>query len=75
MLYNLIEKIRGKEEIIMTDSLTKVRNRKKTIATSKRGQKVEYFIVESTDVEKFQKKNPGEGWRAGGYSDGPKIIK
>jgi hypothetical protein len=60
MLYNLIKKWRGKEEVMMTDELTKVNDRMKTLKKSSRkgvkGQRVEFFIQEAAeDDEKFRK--------------------
>lgn len=60
MLYNLIQKRRGKETVVMTDQLSKVKDRKKTLSASQRkgikGDKVEYFIQPTTEIAKFQKK-------------------
>lgn len=51
MLYDLIQKKRGKETIIMTDELSKVNDRVKTLRRSQRkgikGQRIEYSISPS----------------------------
>ena len=60
MLYNLIKKYKGKETVMMTDSLAKVNARKKELSSSQRGgiknQRVEYVVVPTTETDKFKKK-------------------
>ena len=66
--FNLIQIRKGKETVYMTDELTKVRDRMKTLRQSQRtdafgaglkGQKVEYIIRETEETIKFKKKPPG----------------
>ena len=64
-LYNLIQKRRGKEVIMMTDSFTKVRQRKSELEKSQKGgvgrtlDRVSYSIKESVDEVKYKKKPTG----------------
>ena len=75
MLHNLIQTRRGKETIMMTDELPKVRQRMKTLKQSQRkgikGDKVTYKIVPTDETDKFRRKPYSEAWRAGGYGDNP----
>jgi len=80
MLYNLIKTYRGKDEIVMTDSLPKINNRLKTLRQSQKNgvknQKVTYTVSPaSEDEDKFKKKKGGEGWRGGDYAITPPKIK
>lgn len=61
MLYNLIEIRRGKQTLVMTDTLPKINRRKKQLTVSHKGgmgmrgkSRVEYR-VERSDAEKFYK--------------------
>jgi len=62
MLYHLIKKHRGKEEIVMTDQLSKVNDWKKKIASSQRkgvkNQRVEYIVIPAGDDNEKYKKAP-----------------
>lgn len=61
MLFNLIRTCRGKDEVIMTDSRTKVNDKLKTLRQSHRGQhsgmggraKVSFRIENSEETKKF----------------------
>ncbi len=79
MLYNLIQKRRGKETVMMTDSLTKVNARRKMLLASQRkgikGEKAIYTIIPTDETDKYKKPSRGESWRAGGYADNPARIK
>ena len=76
-LYDLIQTRRGKESVMMTDTLPKVNDRMKTLRSSQRkgikGEKVVYTIRPSTG-EKFRRKAYSEAWRAGGYAIIPPKI-
>ena len=64
MLYNIIRTCRGKDEVVMTDSRSKVNARLKTLRKSHRGKhtgmrgpaKITFRIEESETSEKFSKK-------------------
>jgi len=64
MLYNIIQTSRGKETVVMTDSLKKVNARIKTLRQSHRGQhcgmrgptKVSFRIEESESKDTYQKR-------------------
>lgn len=60
MLYNLIQKRRGKDTVVMTDTLPNCNDRMKTLRKSHRkgvnGEKVEYRLEPSETVEKYKKK-------------------
>ena len=77
MLYDLIQTRRGKDTVMMTDTLPKVNDRMRTLRSSQRkgvkGDKVVYTVMPSTS-EKFRRKAYSEAWRAGGYGDNPKNI-
>ncbi len=69
MLYNLIQIRRGKSKVVMTDSLTKVRSRMKTLRQSQRtgikGERVKYETKPADEsTEKFKEK-PDTKWRRG----------
>lgn len=78
MLYDLIQTRKGKETIMMTDTLPKVNDRMKTLRASQcrgvKGDKVVYTICKS-DNEKFRRKPYSEAWRAGDYEIRPPRIK
>lgn len=77
MLYDLIRTFRGKETIVMTDQLSKVNDRMKTLRSSQnngiRGQKVAYSVRESVEREKYKLK-PNR-WDASGKDCNPKRVK
>lgn len=78
MLYNLVQTRRGKDSILMTDELPKVRQRMKTLRQSQRkgikGDKVVYTVVPTDETVKYRRKPYSEAWRAGGYGLNPKKI-
>ena len=85
MLYNLVQTRRGKETVVMTDQLPKVRDRMKTLRKSQRKgikkDKVIYAIIPTeeffpfeTTPPKYRKKPHSESWRAGGGSE-PRRVK
>lgn len=55
MLYNLVKKFRGKEEVVMTGELKNVNDKKAQLANSQRGgirgHRVEYFVREAIEGE------------------------
>jgi hypothetical protein len=59
MLYDLIQKRRGKESVVMTDVYTKVNSRMATLRKSQRkgvrGERVEYAVRPTTTNEKYKK--------------------
>jgi hypothetical protein len=73
-LFDLIQTQRGKESLMMTDTLPKVNDRMKTLRSSHKGDKVVYTVRPSTG-EKFRRKAYSEAWRAGGYAITPPRIK
>lgn len=60
MLYDLIQKLKGKETLMMTDTLPKVKARQRSFVTSQkgkiRGNRVEYVIRDSFDEARYFKK-------------------
>jgi hypothetical protein len=56
MMHDLIEKKRGKETVVMSDELPKVRAQMKRLRDSQRGLKVEYFTRPSGETAKYKKK-------------------
>lgn len=61
MLYNLIQRRRGKETVVMTDELPKIQDRVKTLRKSHRkgikGDAITYHIVHAPlDEEKYRRK-------------------
>lgn len=65
MLYDLVKTVRGKEEVVMTDSFANVKSRLNTLRKSYRkgeaGQSVKLEFRESGKTEKF-KKEPRKSW-------------
>ena len=78
MLYDLIQTRKGKKTTVMTDSLKKVNDRKKTLKSSQRkgikGDKVTYDIKESVIMEKFIQRPHGYNI-SGGKSKTPRVPK
>lgn len=82
MLYDLVQKRRGKETVVMTDELPKVNSRMKTLRQSQRrgvkGDKVEYSTRPAEEGnEKFYQK-PHRLNLSGGpkkYSNGRRRAK
>lgn len=75
-MYNLIKTVRGSQEIVMTDTLTKVRARMKTLRDSHRkskrsGERVTFSILPSDEEEKFKKKP--HNYNPSGDSQIPRI--
>lgn len=77
MLYNLIQSRKGKQTIVMTDNLTKVNNRLKTLRNSQRkgikGEKVIYTIAPTDNNVKFRQK-PHDGSYLSGDHQIPKKV-
>lgn len=75
MLYNLIETRRGKETVVMTDALPKVRDRMKTLRTS--GRKKVVYRMEQTDETIKYRKPPHDIVLAGGgrYPGQPRRVQ
>jgi len=80
MLYDLVQKRRGKETVVMTGELPKVRNRMKELRTShrkgigqNRSDKVEYTIRPSDSTEKYKK--PPHNYNPSGYGRIPRVPK
>lgn len=76
MLFDLIQKRRGKETVYMTGDLTKVRDRMKTLRSSQRkgikGDRVTYEIRPSEEKGKYLKP-PAAGFDPSG--DAPKRMQ
>jgi hypothetical protein len=79
MLFNLIEKRRGEETIVMTDVFKKVRNRMEQLRKSHRkgikGDKVSYRICQSSETVKYKKKGKPGTDISGDSWQGPRRIK
>jgi Cys-tRNA synthase (O-phospho-L-seryl-tRNA:Cys-tRNA synthase) len=74
MLYNLIEKKRGKETVVMTDSLPKVNDRMKTLRASLRTKKVSFRVEKTEETDKYKKK-PHNYNIGGGDAKTPRKVK
>ena len=74
MLYDLVKIHRGKEEIVATGELSKIRNRKKTMSDSRRGDSVFFEIRPSASTEKLVPKKQNHN-RSGDCQAGPRKIK
>lgn len=78
MMYELVQTKRGKEKVVLIDQLSKVNDRMKTLRSSHRkgirGEKVTYFVRESTETEKYKKK-PNNMNLSGDGSGLPKRVK
>ena len=57
MMYDLVCIKRGKEQVVMTDNLLKVKARMKVLKDSQRGIKQTYEIRPSQSEEKYKKKH------------------
>lgn len=77
LLYDLIQTRRGKETIMMTDTLPKVNDRMKKLRSSQRkgikGDKVVYTVCPSENPFPFRRKAYSEAWRAGDAITPPRI--
>lgn len=62
MLFDLIEIRRGKSKIVMTDHLSKVKNRRKTLLKGHRGDRTEYKIEENKNKNGEKYKQKPVGW-------------
>jgi hypothetical protein len=66
VLYDLVEKRRGKETVVMTDELPKVNDRLRTLRKSLRngvrGQKVNFSVRQATKTDKFRKPPHDRVW-------------
>lgn len=56
MLYDLIQTKKGKDIVVMTDTLPKVNDRMRTLRDSQRGKNVSFNIVPTENSTKFRKK-------------------
>jgi hypothetical protein len=78
MMYDLIQTRKGKETVMMTDTLPKVNDRMRTLRSSQRkgikGEKVVYTVRPSENTDKFRRKAYSEAWRAGDYGYNPPKI-
>lgn len=81
MLYNLIQKRRGKETVVMTDELPKVRDRMKQLRGSQRKgvgrnqDRVEYRVEPATDDDEKYKKPPHDMYLGGQPRKHPRVPK
>lgn len=73
-LYDLIQVQKGKETVMMTDSLSKVSNRMRTLRTSHKGKNIVYVIRPSTG-EKYRRPAAPGGYQSGDYAINPPRIK
>lgn len=77
MLYNLIQKRRGKTTVVMTDELSKVNNRMKTLRTSQRngikGERVIYSVELAEDAAEKYKQKPHNPRIGGGDRQIPRV--
>ncbi len=74
-LYTLVRLHKGKEEVYMTDSLPKVKARKKTLENSQRNQRMNYRIREALDNELKYKRPPSFNFDPSGDAGSAKYIK
>ncbi len=75
MLYHLIQIQKGKSTIVMTDSLPKVNDRKKTLSASLRGKSIRFKIESADEDAKKFKKKPHDGSYVGGdYASYPRKV-
>jgi hypothetical protein len=72
-LFDLIQKQKGKETVMMTDSLPKVNNRIRTLRTSHKGKNIEYVVRQSTS-EKYRRPAAPGGYQSGSYGISPRKI-
>jgi hypothetical protein len=75
MLYDLVKQEGRKKDVVMTDTMGKIRNRKKQLqASDKHHKNISYEIVPSVTNHKFKKKphNPRIG---GGDAQTPRLTK
>jgi hypothetical protein len=67
MLYELVQKTKGREHVKMVDTKAKVEAQKRKYDTSQKGKvhgnRVEYFIRQSTQTESF-KRGPRSNWNS-----------
>ena len=76
MLHNLIRIKKGKQEIVMTDVLTKVQARMKQLKASQRGLKqVDYKIVETDSNIKYKEKVNQTRYSSGDSYRTPRLTK
>lgn len=57
MLHDLVRIHRGKELVVMTDQLLKVKRRLIAIKNSQRGMGYTYLVRPSVEVKKYKKKH------------------
>ena len=75
MLYNLIKTEKGKDSVVMTDQLPKVKNRMDTLRKSQRKKNILYKIVPTTETNKFRQKPHDGSYVSGDYPTIPRRIK
>jgi hypothetical protein len=79
MLYDLVQKLKGKETVMMTDIRAKVDAQKRKYEISQRGKvngnRVEYTVRESESDERKKRKSNGRATSGGDYRlDRPKRV-
>jgi hypothetical protein len=75
MLYTLIRTVSGKETIYMTDTLKKVKARKKALETSQRGQRTNYSIRSALDGEEKFMRPPSMNFDPSGDAGSRKYLR
>lgn len=79
MLFDLIKKWRGKEEVVMTDTRQKCNDRRKTLIKGNRGgikgQQTEYVLRPTSSNEKSSKGPNTQKFSGGDSQRGPKLVK
>ena len=77
MLYDLVQRRRGKETVVMTDELSKVNDRMKTLRKCQRkgikGNRVEYSVRPSQEAAKYKQKPHGYDPSGGGHASPARI--
>lgn len=78
MFYDLLQTRRGRDTIVMTGELPKVRDHMKKLRNSQRkgikGDKIIYRILLTENTEKFKQKSHSEDYRSGGSEQFPKRV-
>jgi transposase-like protein len=79
VLYHLIKKHRGKEEVVMTDQFKLVNDRKRQLLSSQRkgvkGQRVEYIVLEAKEGEEKKPWVPHDIYLSGRHRKHPRVPK
>lgn len=77
MLYDLVQKRRGRETVVMTDELSKVNDRMKTLRKSQRkgikGNRVEYSVRPSEALGKYKEKPHSYNPSGGGHAEPARV--